>query len=293
MTLVVVPQSVSASGGKSSLRQASPAGPSCPRVPPRQGPYRAGCREETGCVMERLRAGASVAHGPSSPRHRSWSQRPSRVPQQGRQPQPQRSRGRLGGLCRGAEPQPAAKGTCVDVGAPAASATADTLDRYRRDTRAPRQSLVTSRRPSDGRSVLGAWESHVQGEGGRSAGPWHGPHGPSTVRGAMLDTAPGRPPPVAPALDRIPAKARSEPPRTFPSCAHPLPRDRRRLSAPWQDQGHGRRWTPRRRGHAHLDWGAQEGRRQRRPRVSAAARAERVETPTGQSRTAPARAAPV
>ena len=52
MTLVVVPQSVSASGGKSSLRKASPAGPSCPRVPPRQGPYGAGWSAETGRVRE-------------------------------------------------------------------------------------------------------------------------------------------------------------------------------------------------------------------------------------------------
>ena len=80
----------------------------------------------------------------------------------------------------------------------------------------------------------------------------------------MLDTAPGRPPPVAPALDRIPATARREPPRTFPSCAHHLPRDRRRDPLSPMDKTR----APGVDGHrvaevmAHLDWGAQEGRRQ-------------------------------
>lgn len=44
----------------------------------------------------------------------------------------------------------------------------------------------------------------------------------------MLDTEPGRPPPVAPALERITAQARREPQRTFTSFAHHLPRDRLR-----------------------------------------------------------------
>ena len=52
MKLVVVPQEVSTLGCKSSLMQASPAGQERPRVPPRQGPYGAGCREERGRVSE-------------------------------------------------------------------------------------------------------------------------------------------------------------------------------------------------------------------------------------------------
>ena len=52
-----------------------------------------------------------------------------RVPHKGRQHQHKRYRVSLCWLCRGADPQHAAKGTFVDVGDPAASETADTLDR--------------------------------------------------------------------------------------------------------------------------------------------------------------------
>ena len=51
------------------------------------------------------------------------------VPHKGRQQQYTRYRVSVCGLFRGADPQHADKGTVVDVGDPAASETADTLDR--------------------------------------------------------------------------------------------------------------------------------------------------------------------
>ena len=83
--------------------------------------------------------------------------------------------------------------------------------------------------------------------------------------------------------------------KASPAGAHPLPRDRRRdpLSPMDKIRATGVDGPNVAEVMAHLDWGAQEGRRQSRdPGRSAAARAERVETPTGQSRTAPSREAP-
>ena len=51
------------------------------------------------------------------------------VPQKGRQHQPKRYRVSLGWLFRGSDPQHADKGTFMDLGDPAASETAHTLDR--------------------------------------------------------------------------------------------------------------------------------------------------------------------
>jgi RNA-directed DNA polymerase len=91
-----------------------------------------------------------------------------------------------------------------------------------------RQSLVTSRRKSDGPIVLGAWESHVHGEGVRRAGTWKGKHGPSAEGEYILDTEPGRKYTVATELERITAKARREPKLTFTSLAHHITLDRLR-----------------------------------------------------------------
>jgi len=51
------------------------------------------------------------------------------VPHKGRQHEHTRYRGRVCGLCRGADPQHADHGTCVDLGDPAASDAAHTRDR--------------------------------------------------------------------------------------------------------------------------------------------------------------------
>ena len=52
MKWVVVAQEVRTSRFKSSLTQVEPTGQERPRVPPRKGPYEAGCSEETGRVIE-------------------------------------------------------------------------------------------------------------------------------------------------------------------------------------------------------------------------------------------------
>jgi hypothetical protein len=52
MKLVVVTQWVSAIRLKSPLIKASPAGQERTRVPPRKGPYEAGCSAQAGRVME-------------------------------------------------------------------------------------------------------------------------------------------------------------------------------------------------------------------------------------------------
>ena len=52
MKLVVVAQEVRTSRFKSSLTKVEPTGQERTRVPPRKGPYEAGCSEETGRVIE-------------------------------------------------------------------------------------------------------------------------------------------------------------------------------------------------------------------------------------------------
>jgi hypothetical protein len=139
------------------------------------------------------------------------------VPQKGRPYRHKRDRVSVCGRFRGSDPQHADKGTFVDWGDPTVSDAAHQLERSRGDQRVPRQSLVTSRRKSDGARVLGAWESHVHGEGVRSACTGNGKHGPSAAGEYMLDTEPGRQSTVATELDRITAKARREPKLTCTS----------------------------------------------------------------------------
>ena len=52
MKLVVVAQEVRTSRFKSSLTNVSPTGQERTRVPPRKGPYEAGCSEDAGRVIE-------------------------------------------------------------------------------------------------------------------------------------------------------------------------------------------------------------------------------------------------
>ena len=52
MKWVVVAQEVRTSRCKSSLTKVEPPGQERTRVPPRKGPYEAGCSEDAGRVME-------------------------------------------------------------------------------------------------------------------------------------------------------------------------------------------------------------------------------------------------